>query len=274
MKPAWLGSVACAPLLLDGRSDIAAAFSLRRVRSAFTGALLRVRRSSDNAEQDFAASAPALNWSDLLAFIGAGSGFVSRWYDQGGNGRDLLQATAANQPAIALLGSRPGLTFNGSTHYLQTSAFTLNQPWSFNLCYRRVSTVQATSESITDGVSAANTGSLFNRVGDNPNGTNTLNAGTIAVENTTSMPAATRGVVGACFNGASSLMEVDAAALESLAGHPGTGNPGGLTLGTRADAPAARFADIEVQEWIAFNAAHTSAQLQADNAALRRAWGF
>jgi len=94
-------------------ADAQVAFALRvPATSTYAGPLLRVRRSSDNAEQDFYASAVldiyGNRWLDtaaLLAFVGAGNGFVRTWYDQSGNARHAVQATAANQPRVVNAGA-------------------------------------------------------------------------------------------------------------------------------------------------------------------------
>jgi hypothetical protein len=89
--------------------------------STYNGPLIRVRRSSDNAEQDIAfISADAngnrhLSISALRVFVGESSAFVTTFYDQSGNGRHMVQATAANQPrivnagAIDMVGGRPAI---------------------------------------------------------------------------------------------------------------------------------------------------------------------
>jgi len=87
--------------LLDQFSGAAAAYSLRRLRNAYTGSCIRVRRSSDNAELDIGfTSTGVLDTVALLAHVGAGNGFVTTWYDQSGNGRNVTQATGGNQPRI------------------------------------------------------------------------------------------------------------------------------------------------------------------------------
>jgi hypothetical protein len=49
-------------------------------------------------------------------------GFVETWYDQSGNGNDVVQATAANQPKIVNAGSYLGaLLFDGSDDFLLAS---------------------------------------------------------------------------------------------------------------------------------------------------------
>lgn len=97
------GGGAPAPLLLDSLSS-AGAFSLRKLRTAYAGSCIRVRRSSDNTEQDIGFVSNALDESTLLTFCGAGNGFVTKWYDQSGNGRDKFHATTTVQPEIVVSG--------------------------------------------------------------------------------------------------------------------------------------------------------------------------
>lgn len=85
------------------------AYSIRQTRSGYTGPLIRVRRSSDNTEQDISSFASGVNkgfldTTALLAFVGAGSGYLVKWYDQSGNAYDLAQATPARQPRIVNAG--------------------------------------------------------------------------------------------------------------------------------------------------------------------------
>jgi hypothetical protein len=94
--------------LLDTYPNAAAAYSLRKLRTAYTGSAIRVRRT-DLQESDIGfTSTGALDTTALLAFTGTGAldnGFVTRWYDQSGNGRNATQTTAANQPRIVSSGS-------------------------------------------------------------------------------------------------------------------------------------------------------------------------
>lgn len=86
----------------------AAAYSLRIPDgSTYAGPLVRVRRSSDNAEKDFyAVFSKDINgnrWLDtfaLLAFCGSSSGYLTTWYDQSGNGKDVSNADINSQPII------------------------------------------------------------------------------------------------------------------------------------------------------------------------------
>lgn len=92
-------------LLLDSMTAPAVAFSTRKLRTAYSGQCLRVRRSSDNAEQDIGFASNKLDTASLLTFVGAGDGFVVTWYDQSGNGRDAAQATAGNQLYVVQSGA-------------------------------------------------------------------------------------------------------------------------------------------------------------------------
>jgi hypothetical protein len=105
------------------------AYSLRRLLSLYTGPLIRVRRSSDDTTLDVGFDTDGdLDTVALLAFVGAGNGFVDRWYDQTGGGANLEQGTAGAQPSIATAGvintldSLPAVTFDGTTDYLTVAS--------------------------------------------------------------------------------------------------------------------------------------------------------
>jgi hypothetical protein len=109
-------------LLLDEYPNAAAAYSLRRVNSRYTGALIRVRRdSTGQAEQDIGSIGEALDTVALKAFVRNNSGYVTTWYDQSGNARNATQTTAASQPRIVNAGvvdrenGKPALNFNTTT---------------------------------------------------------------------------------------------------------------------------------------------------------------
>lgn len=86
--------------LLDKYPGAAAAYSLRRVRSAYLGPCVRVRRQ-DNDEKDIYFDGQGnLDTAALLDFCTDQTGFVAKWYDQSGNGKDAIQATSGHQPRI------------------------------------------------------------------------------------------------------------------------------------------------------------------------------
>lgn len=84
------------PYLLDTYTGASVAYSLRKLKSTTTN-VIRVRRSSDNAEQDFGAS--QITDGTLTAFCGVGSGFVTTIYDQVGSNH-MIQTLATRQGII------------------------------------------------------------------------------------------------------------------------------------------------------------------------------
>jgi hypothetical protein len=142
--------------LLDLYPSAAAAYSLRKLRTAYTGSAIRVRRTN-NDEMDIGfTSTGALDTAALLAFTGTGAlnnGFVTTWYDQSGNGRDATQATAINQPQIVSAGTV--ITLNSKPSIQSTTLNVLRASnISYNECFISV---------------------VFNRTG-NSGGTDTLYA--------------------------------------------------------------------------------------------------
>ena len=73
----------------------------RRLRAAYTGPVIRVRRGSDNAEQDFSGSGAlgAVDTAAVAAFCGAGDGFLTTIYGQTGS-RNFTQSTTGVQPIV------------------------------------------------------------------------------------------------------------------------------------------------------------------------------
>lgn len=104
---AYTGDVNGLPFLYD-MSLVVNAISMvgtRKLSAVHNGALLRVRRSSDNTEKDIYAVKEQLDTASLLAFVGTGNGFVTRLYDQSGNNNDSVMADAARQFNIVNAGA-------------------------------------------------------------------------------------------------------------------------------------------------------------------------
>ena len=122
------GSVLYVPLL-DTYGGAAAAYSLRKLKTAYTGNAIRVRRSSDDTTLDVGFNLNGtLDTTTVLSFVGAGNGFVTIWYDQSGNSYNQTQTTSTQQPKIVESGSIvlsngvPALSFDGANHYLVNMA--------------------------------------------------------------------------------------------------------------------------------------------------------
>ena len=110
------------PGLLDLVPGAAAAYSLRSLSRSYAGPVVTVRRSSDDAEDDFTAAEVADG--TLAAFCGAGDGFVKQWWDQSGNAKHGVAAADANEPKIVDSGvvileeGKPAIQFDGSDDFL------------------------------------------------------------------------------------------------------------------------------------------------------------
>lgn len=120
--------------LLDTYTGATVAYSVRLLSSTYSGALVRIRRSSDNAEKDFypdtsnelSMSSEDGAGTSLSTWISTDSGYIVTWYDQSGNGNNLARTVASNQPRIVNAGtletsgynSKPAIYFDGTDDYL------------------------------------------------------------------------------------------------------------------------------------------------------------
>jgi hypothetical protein len=90
---------------LDNIAPPAAAYSLRRLKSSYTGPGIRLRRASDNLETDigylgFTSSTGApLDTAAANAHCAATTCSVVTWYDQSGLARHVTMGNPAQQPA-------------------------------------------------------------------------------------------------------------------------------------------------------------------------------
>jgi len=104
--------------------------SLYKMISSYGGSAIRVRRSSDNAEQDIGFSGNGLDTSSLLSFADGSDAYIKTWYDQKGNSNNNMTiSSATSQAKIAdagaygstmVLGSDnyPAAEFDGGDYYL------------------------------------------------------------------------------------------------------------------------------------------------------------
>ena len=121
-------------LLLDTYSGASVAYSLRKLSSTYSGSAIRVRRSSDNTEQDIGFTGNELDTTSLTSFVGANDGYVTTWYDQSGNSADATMATAVNQPRIVSSGSvdvvngKSAILGDGTNDSLRYSGLSLTNP--------------------------------------------------------------------------------------------------------------------------------------------------
>lgn len=117
-----MGATSSAGAPLDGYTTNAwAAYSIVKMLSTYSGQSIRVRRDSDNTEQDIGFSGNSLDTASLATFVGSNSGFVTKWYDQLSLGHDATNITASKQPRIVNAGTYDAaLIFDGVDDCLQT----------------------------------------------------------------------------------------------------------------------------------------------------------
>lgn len=106
------------PYLFDKYSGASVGYSFRQLKSTATKSV-RIRRVSDNAEQDFGFVGGYVDSTAITNYIstGGGFGYITKWYDQSGNGNDAVQATNANQPLVGISGANISANFNGTTNF-------------------------------------------------------------------------------------------------------------------------------------------------------------
>jgi hypothetical protein len=85
-------------LPLDIESWASYAYSMRRMSIYYTGNCIRVRRSSDNVEQDFGFVGNLVDDASIVTFLGWSTWYIAVWYDQSGNNNDVTIAAVAAQP--------------------------------------------------------------------------------------------------------------------------------------------------------------------------------
>jgi hypothetical protein len=132
IKLGWRNSVVTQQVsyLLDSYGSSAAAYSLRKLSGTYSGSAIRVRRSSDNGEMNIGFTSGDLDTAALLSFVGSGNGFVTTWYDQSGNLKNVTQTTASKQPqivdngSILLDGTKPTIKFTSTSQQQLTGTQT------------------------------------------------------------------------------------------------------------------------------------------------------
>jgi hypothetical protein len=137
------------PLLLDIYTGAKAGYSFRKLRDAYSGNCLRVRRSSDNTEQDIGFSGNYLDTASMMSFVGSSvSAYLVTWYDQSGNGYNVTQSSASLQPFLK--SSSTYVTKNGftSSRHFNNSLLFVN---GMLTAYPINNFIVATNESGSDG---------------------------------------------------------------------------------------------------------------------------
>ena len=232
--------------LLNDYSGAAAAYSLRLLDNTFTGDAIVVRRASDNTTQNIGFANNELDTASLESFCSGTDGFVTTWYDQSGNGNDVVNATASQQPKIVSAGStilengKAAVQFDGVNDYLKNTSIVSNQPNTYFVT-AKYNLLAVLNRLFDGGVSGTTRNSMFQNAnrfqyfgGLTLTGASEDNNQNLhyLLANGTSSEAATNG-------------------LTAYTGDTGSQNLNGLTLAARWDG-AANFSDIVIQELVMY----------------------
>jgi hypothetical protein len=120
-------------LLLDDYPDAAAAYSLRQLRTAYTGPAitLKVLDGGANPEhQIFFDGSGELDTTQIQQLCGPFAGVVAQWYDQSGNNRHASQTNILSMPKIYQVVEGSGSVINVNSkpaiQFTNTNANCLN----------------------------------------------------------------------------------------------------------------------------------------------------
>lgn len=184
-----------------------------------------------NVQGSTAGDAAVLDCKDITVLNHKTSAYVTKWYDQSGNGRHATQATAANQPRIVNGGvidigqtGRPKLTFDGVDDYFSSNTPTVTQPLTI-FGVAKVSSTSAAYKSFFNGSTTA-TQTLL-QLSDTGN-YRKIYSGAV-LQSTKIMSSTSAEVWAAVFNGASSALYVNGTL--DASGNAGTIGMNGFTIG-------------------------------------------
>jgi hypothetical protein len=237
--------------LLDLYPGAAYAYSLRLLRLAYTGPVVTVLRSSDNATIN--CNEREVVDGTLESFCSGTNGFVTTWYDQSLNANNATDAgVSARRPQIVSSGALitngspalPVLRFDGSSDYLtQASNNTVSQPFTSVMALKR------TGGSGDQNIIRSGAGAVPYFSGNNLN----VFAGSVAT--ITSAPNDTRFIFSMVWNGALSASIFN--------GSTGTPNPSttALTSGsvlTIGSAASIAFTTMDMHELIIYGSNQAS----------------
>ena len=241
------GGGAAEPGLLDTYTGAAAAYSLRKLSNSYSGNAIKVRRASDNTEQDISFVDNVLDTSSLESFCSGTDGFVTTWYDQSGNDNRLTQTSASAQAKIVSSGTtitesgKPTLEFDGSNDYMESGSISSSQPISY-FHLRRYRTTAQTRHALNFSTDSAYAWADYFDA-------NVLKANFGSTAATAAGFNTNRNLWAVIANGASSTASFNGSASSASIG---TNNVDAITLGRRAIPIAGVYAAINCQELIVY----------------------
>jgi hypothetical protein len=165
------------------KSACTGAYAMTLLTKAYTGPIVNLRRSSDNAVVDFYADTygnigQSSNGSgtSLASWLTTNTAYVVKWYDQSGNGNHATTSSNAMQPVLTLIGGSIYVvdSQNSSSQYLNIPSGTvpvsvLNAPYSFVFKHGTVNNLDGAF--ISGGISGSNNQSnVIKAYSSQPNG--------------------------------------------------------------------------------------------------------
>ena len=174
LKMTWEEVSQAVTPLLDTYTGAAGAYSLRKLRTAYTGSAIEVYNGTSYQDIGFNAS-NELDTVGLASFCGGNDGFVSKWYDQSGNANHAAQTSTGSMPKIydSVTGvipenSKPCMDF-ASSKFMALSSAAISDLSStavsiFMVCTPPDTTTDGVAYTLTDTAATSNVLSLsFNR---------------------------------------------------------------------------------------------------------------
>lgn len=261
------------PILNSVSVPAVAAYSTRKLNSAFSGSPIRVQRNFDGNQQDIGFTAAGqLDTTALTAFCTSASSacFIIKWYDQSGNAIDanagdapLIAASAVPYTMNGFAATRFGVS--GPSNNMQAT-LSISQPTTIVFAAKFNSLVA--NGHYTDG-STGSPRELIGVLGGPPPNTYALYAGSAASTGGTPNLLA-HNYVG-IFNGASSSLLVDGTAVVS--GNPGTDGIGTLSIGASNGGGGAVSTDSWMGDFIVFNSVLSAGDQALIRASMQKQWG-
>lgn len=121
----------------DARTACVGAWSLRRINDVYNGPVVRLRRSTDNVEENFWRGVGTAFYSStkqtLTAWLGAATAFVVTWYDQSGQANNATTSSTTQQPTLVTSPDwsvEPTLRFDGTDFLSFNGAGMVNTNYS------------------------------------------------------------------------------------------------------------------------------------------------
>ncbi len=154
--PVLFGDNSFNPLVLDSIDSIGA-YGTRKLSSSYVGNCLTLRRSTDDAEQDFGFVGGELDSASITSWLSGGNAFVKTIYDQSGNEANATQTTPGNQAQLIISGinGKPAIRFVGSNKNYYSVGTSLGRPANYLLFSAFLTTNVSSNQVVCGSINAA-----------------------------------------------------------------------------------------------------------------------